>query len=349
MTFARATLYGLLGLIAVSAAHAQPESQGELHIVTSLKPIELLARAIAPEDTRVTTLVPGGSSPHTYQMRPSERKALEQADVIFWVGPEMETFLDRILAGDDFSDRAVSLAGADTAAETSKAQANGHRGHGHQESHGSKARQEHDDSADHIDHTDAGLTEEPSHSSGPHDHDHGDGEDPHIWLDPALAAGMAERIHQRLSAMNMVEQATLDQNLDRFRKELAQAEQTIRDRLNTPAVMDISIFTYHDAFGRFAEHYGLSIAGVLTASPERTPGAKHLAEVQGKLADAKQPCLLTEPQFNRKWWRSITENIEIEMSTWDPLASDISADAGGYVDFQFALADAVLSCLPEQP
>ncbi|WP_166261133.1 zinc ABC transporter substrate-binding protein [Marinobacter salicampi] len=347
MTFARASLYGFLGLIAVSAAHAQPESQGELHIVTSLKPIELLARAIAPEDTRVTTLVPGGGSPHTYQMRPSERKALEQADVIFWVGPEMETFLDRILAGDDFSDRAVSLAGDRTWAEDSKARANDHPDQGHQASHSSEARQEHDHSGDHD-----GHIEEPSPSSGQHDHhghDHGDGEDPHVWLDPALAAGMAERIHQRLSAMNKVEQATLDQNLDRFLKELAQAEQTIHDRLNTPAVRDVSIFTYHDAFGRFAEHYGLSIAGVLTASPERTPGAKHLAEVQGKLADAKQPCLLTEPQFNRKWWRSITENIEIQMSTWDPLASDISADAGGYVDFQFALADAVLSCLPEQP
>jgi len=61
-----------------------------------------------------------------------------------------------------------------------------------------------------------------------------------------------------------------------------------------------------------------------------------------------QPCLLTEPQFNRQWWRSITEGLDVTFSTWDPLATDIESTSEGYIQFQQSIADAVLECLPEQ-
>ena len=73
----------------------------------------------------------------------------------------------------------------------------------------------------------------------------------------------------------------------------------------------------------------------------------HIAEVQEKLRNANHPCLLTEPQFNRQWWRSITENLNVTFSTWDPLATDIEATAQGYNNFQHSIVDAVLNCLPE--
>ncbi|WP_404361902.1 zinc ABC transporter substrate-binding protein [Marinobacter sp.] len=295
----------LLAAFSLSSGVAQLHAAEPPHVVTSLKPLELLVRAVATDTTRVTTLVPSGASPHTYQIRPSERKALETADLIFWVGPDMETFLDRLLSGADFSGRTVAFA-PDTKED--------------------EAGDRHDE-----------------HGT---DHDHGHGEDPHIWLDPALALGMAEQIHAHLSELPDAEVNTLDSNLERFRSNLGKKEKSIRQQLKP--LKDISIFTYHDAFGRFAEHYGLSVAGVMTHSPERPPGARHLAEIQAQLAGANKPCLLTEPQFSRKWWRSITENLELTMSTWDPLATDITPDAQGYLRFQQALADAALKCLPEQ-
>ncbi len=86
---------------------------------------------------------------------------------------------------------------------------------------------------------------------------------------------------------------------------------------------------------------------MLTLNPELSPGARHVAEVQNKLREASHPCLLTEPQFNRQWWRSITEGLNVTFSTWDPLAMDIDANGTGYLDFQQSVADAVLKCLPE--
>ncbi len=318
--FAGAATVGLAALL--GSANALAATQ----VVTSLKPIELLVKAVAADDAEVTTLVPPGSSPHNYTMKPSQRRALENADAIFWVGPEMETFLTRLLSGSDFRDRAYSLMheedvpGIDTDDD--------HDGHSH------------DDHDDHDDHG-QGHEEETGHDA----HDHGDGEDPHIWLDPALALGMARDIHKVLSQQDGADVDALDANLDSFERNLSAAESDITARLKPLA--DIDLFTYHDAFTRFVEHYGLNLEGILTLNPELSPGARHIAEVQQKLQKANQPCLLTEPQFNRQWWRSITEGLDITFSTWDPLATDIESNRDGYIAFQHGLADALVECLPE--
>jgi len=300
------------------------------NIVTSIKPLELIVKAVAGDDAKVSTLVPAGSSPHSYTMKPSQRRALEESDVIFWVGPEMETFLNRLLSGREFKDRAVAFMGESEAADSA------HEGHGHDDHH-DHGNHGHDDHHDH--HHDG-------HSAhGHHAHDHGDGEDPHIWIDLALALDMAKQIHARLTTMDGMNRAELDANLAQFEQKLAAAEQDIRERLK--GARDIGLFTYHDAFSRFADHYGLTLEGVLTLNPELAPGARHIAEVQNRLQNANQPCLLTEPQFNRQWWHSITEGLDITFSTWDPLAMDIESNSDGYINFQYSIANAVAQCLPE--
>jgi len=313
------------------------------NIVTSIKPLELIVKAVAGDDANVSTLVPAGSSPHSYTMKPSQRRALEQSDVIFWVGPEMETFLNRLLSGQEFKDRAVAFMG-----ESEAALDPAHQEHGHGDEHKHK---DHDDHHDHGGHRHDGHHDHhDDHSNhtnhaGVHAHDHGDGEDPHIWIDPALALDMAKQVHARLTTLEGMNPAKLDANLAQFEKKLATAEQDILERLK--AAQHIGLFTYHDAFSRFAEHYGLTLDGVLTLNPELSPGARHIAEVQSKLQQANQPCLLTEPQFNRQWWRSITEGLDITFSTWDPLATDIESNADGYINFQYSIADAVAQCLAE--
>ncbi|NMT64649.1 zinc ABC transporter substrate-binding protein [Marinobacter orientalis] len=299
--FAAFTAAGFAAILGSASALAATQ------VVTSLKPVELLVEAVATDDVEVTTLVRPGDSPHNYSMKPSQRRALENADAIFWVGPELETFLTRLLSGNEFRDRTYSLM------------------------HG-----------ENVPDTDA---DEEHHGHDGHGHDHGDGEDPHIWLDPALALEMAKDIHKVLSQQEGADLDALDANLERFERNLSAAENDITTRLKP--VADIDLFTYHNAFSRFIEHYGLKLEGILTLNPELSPGARHIAEVQQKLRNANQPCLLTEPQFNRQWWRSITEGLDIIFSTWDPLATDIEPDRDGYITFQQGLADAILRCLPE--
>ena len=314
-------------VIALGAATllASASTLAGTQVVTSLKPIELLVKAIAADDVEITTLVQPGSSPHNYSMKPSQRRALEAADAIFWVGPEMETFLTRLLGGSEFRDRTYSLMHGENVPEVRSDSDHGdHDEHGHHNHH-----DHHEESGGHDDHR----------------HDHGSGEDPHIWLDPALAVEMAKDIHRVLATLEGADTHVLDDNLARFEQTMAEAEAAIDQRL--APVRNIDLFTYHDAFTRFVGHYNLNLEGILTLNPELSPGAGHIAEVKEKLRNANQPCLLTEPQFNRQWWRSITEGLDITFSTWDPLATDIKTDQDGYIAFQQSLADAVMKCLPE--
>src|SRR5690554_5610493 len=299
----RSTLSLALGMAA--AVTAFPASAA--NVVTSIKPLELLVKAVAGDSVQVSTLVPAGSSPHNYTMKPSQRRALEQADAIFWVGPEMETFISHLLGGHEFEGRVMAFTEAPE----------GEGEHHEDEHHG------HD-----------------------HGHDHGDGEDPHIWTDSQLALDIARGIHAKLVMLEDMKKEELDANLARFEQDLNAAERDIKASL--APVQGISLSAYHSAFERFAEHYELQLDGVLTLNPELSPGARHIAEVQDKLRLANQPCLLTEPQFNRQWWRSITEGLDVTFSTWDPLATDIESTSEGYIQFQQSIADAVLECLPEQ-
>lgn len=317
-----------VAVVSAAALFASASTLAATQVVTSLKPIELLVKAIAAEDVEVTTLVPPGSSPHNYSMKPSQRRALENADAIFWVGPEMETFLARLLGGGEFRDRTYSLMHGDEVPEIESD--DDHHGH--------------DDHEGHDEHGHDGHAEKKE-DHGHHDHDHGDGDDPHIWLDPALALDMARDIHRILVQQDGADRKALDANLQAFEQNLSAAESDITSRL--VPVKEIGLFTYHDAFTRFVEHYGLKLEGVLTLNPELSPGAKHIAEVQQRLRRANQPCLLTEPQFDGQWWRSITEGLDVTFSVWDPLATDIKSDRDGYIAFQNSLADAVLKCLPE--
>lgn len=306
--------------------------QADTRIVTSIKPVELIVSAIATEDMQTTSLVPPGSSPHNYTMKPSQRRALENADVIFWVGPDMETFLNRLLAGPEFNNRTVALMDAEHESV--------------EQPHDDPAHNEHADDHHGHAHEEEAKEEEHHNEEHGHGHDHGEGEDPHIWLDPELAIEMAETIRETLSALDGIDAAALNENFEQFKVSVRETDANIRDRL-APA-HEISLFAYHDAFTRFAEHYDLKLEGVLTLNPELSPGARHIAEVQEKLRNATHPCLLTEPQFNRQWWRSITENLDVTFSTWDPLATDIEVTPEGYNNFQQSIVEAVLKCLPEE-
>ncbi|MGO1659735.1 MAG: zinc ABC transporter substrate-binding protein [Marinobacter sp.] len=279
-------------------------------VLTSIKPLELLVRAVAPDDMHIDTLVTPGASPHNYAMTPSKRRLLQSADVIFWVGPDMETFLNRLLTAGEFAERSVTLMPSESAAE--------HTG-----------KPDHDHHPDDQD----------------HGHDHSSGKDPHIWVDPQMAITMAGSIRDSLAKLEGADIPALDRNLETFRRAITQKEKQIREQLKP--LQNTDLFAYHTAFIRFAEHYNLNVEGVLTLNPALSPGARHIAAIQQSLRHANHPCLLTEPQFNRQWWRSITEGLDVKFSSWDPLATEIEASANGYAAFQQSIAAAVLRCLPE--
>lgn len=272
-------------------------------VVTSIKPLALLVDALAGTQVEVEVLLPPGSSPHGYQMRPSDRRKLAAADLILWVGPRMETFLAGVLdrAGRQTQTVALSHALRDLP------RTNG--------------------------------TDTPSLSAGQFDREL----DPHIWLDPRLIPPMVDIIGPRLARLPGIDRNRISRASIQFKAAFEASEQHIATRLS--ALKSVSLFAYHDAFRRYADGYGLPLAGILTLNPSRAPGARHLSDLQARLAAASAPCLVTEPEFSTRWWQVLTrDRSDARQVSWDPLATRIEPGPDAFIRFRQSMARSILKC-----
>ncbi|AKX53769.1 zinc ABC transporter substrate-binding protein [Thiopseudomonas alkaliphila] len=84
-------------LSAVVLAATAASAQAEVKVLTSIKPLQLIATAIQGDANQVEVLLPPGASPHAFTLRPSDLRRLQQADVFYWIGPDLENFLPKLL------------------------------------------------------------------------------------------------------------------------------------------------------------------------------------------------------------------------------------------------------------
>ena len=298
-------------LLSFSAAAA---IQPGLRVLTSIKPVQLIAQAITDGVSEAEVLLPPGASPHSHSLRPSDARKLRDADVIFWIGPDMEMFLEKMLLNAK-STRSVPLMESDNV----KLRLNDEDGDSHGHSHG--------------------LIHGHSHSHG---HDHG-AYDAHIWLSPDNAIGMATTMTSTLSEMNPGNAKKYKSNLKRFKNSMRNAD--IRNKKKLRPYQKRPIFVFHDAYGYLEEHYQLNIAGHFTLNPEQQPGARHLAQLRTKLRESGKTCVFREPQFEPAYIGKIAEGVDARISVLDPLAMNIVEGPEGYPQFINSLVDNIVSCL----
>ena len=103
-----------------------------LKVVASIKPIHSLVAGVMQGVAEPLLLVPGGASPHDYSLKPSEVRALAQANLVFWIGPELERFMVRPLASTDPPVRAVALLEAPGVTRLPLRKGGGWEGHAHE-------------------------------------------------------------------------------------------------------------------------------------------------------------------------------------------------------------------------
>ena len=74
-------------------------AQAEVKVLTSIKPLQLIAAAVQEGVAIPEVLLPPGASPHNYALRPSDVRRVQSVDLLYWIGPDMESFLPRVLKG----------------------------------------------------------------------------------------------------------------------------------------------------------------------------------------------------------------------------------------------------------
>lgn len=310
-------LLGLILFLACAAAGAGAAAAPV--VVTSIKPVHALAAAVMQGAGTPHLIVRGGASPHSHGLRPSDAAALEEAEVVIWVGAGLETFLAASLE---------SLAGRARVIELSKLPG--------------LTRLAYREGGAWDDHSaDGHESEEHAKANG-----HGDGHDAidlHLWLDPDNAKVMMTAIAAALIETDPDNAGTYYANSKIMAYRLDLLGQEIADAL--APVKDVPFVVFHDAFQYFDAYFGLANVGSVTVDPERQPGAARLKEIRRKIADLNARCVFAEPQFEPRLIEVVIEGSDARRGTLDPIGADLEDGPELYFELMWANARALQDCL----
>ena len=294
-------------------------------VIATISPIHSLTAAVMAGVGTPKLLLPPGVSPHTYTLRPSDARALAQADVVVWIGKSLEAFLAKPLA---------TLAAKAKKVELSEAPGLITFG---TRTTGIWVDQDEDGAGDHQ--------EEAEAKSFSHRH-HG-GTDPHIWIDPQNAQMMVQAIAAALIQADPGNAETYEINAETLRTKLAALDRDVAKKLQSVKTRPFVVF--HDSYQYLERRYHLNALGTITSNPDTQPGAKHVAELRARLAGSNGVCLFKEPQFSPSMAQMLAHETRARLATLDPLGSDIEPGPNAYFIMMTRLSDGLHDCLAALP
>ena len=308
-------------------------AQAKINVVASVKPVHSLVAAVMEGIGAPVLIVKGAASPHTYALKPSQAEQIEKADLVFWMGHSLETFLEKPLE---------SLASKAMVVEL-------------MDSHGLKKLEMREgggfDEHDHDDHDEGGHKEHEDHSEEEHDNhaeeshdDHGHGKfDVHVWLDPENAKVMANEIMEALKKVDPGNAKKYETNTKKVVEKLNRLVAEVSAKLATAKGKGFVVF--HDAYQYFEKRFGLKAVGSITVSPEVVPGVKRIKELKTKIKELNALCVFSEPQFKPKLVSTVVEGTKAKTGVLDPLGAAIQNGPKLYFILIRNMANSLNKCL----
>jgi zinc transport system substrate-binding protein len=309
-----ASLFGGSLLLAIASCSAF----AEVRVVTSIKPLQLIAAEIQDGVGEPEVLVPAGSSAHSFSLKPSTVRDIQAADILYWIGPDLENYLAKSITAR--SGKTVVIQKLPGLHIRHFGEEHEHAEHGH---------------------------EEPVRSTAvgdDHDDQHRPGSiDAHLWLRPSNALVIAKQMATDLSAADPQNSARYQANFEAFSARLSEQDRRLKNRLAPLAAKPF--FVFHQTFDYFEEAYGLNHTGVLAIGGEVRPGARHIAEMRAKLEAAGPSCVFSEPPVRPKLSDTLTSGLPVRFAELDALGYGVTVRAGGYGELITRIGDELASCL----
>jgi len=314
-------------------------ANAEIKVVTSIKPIHSLASYLLDGVAKPDLIVDGYASPHSFALKPSHAKMLQNADLIFWVGEEIESFLEKPLKSIAKKAEKIELMKIKGLTKLKFRERNifEEHDHGHKEDdHDDHAKKE-DDHDDH-DHD----KEEKEHGHDDHGHEgHAHGEyDPHIWLDPMNAKVILSEMAEHLIENDPKNEAKYKENLKKAHKELDKLTKKVKSELNK----DFKSIVFHDAYQYFEKRFGINILGAFTVNTDVMPGAEQLAEIREVIEHDKVSCIFSEPQFNPDIIKAVAKDTNVATGVIDPLGATLNPGKDLYFDLISNMSKSFKGC-----
>lgn len=297
-----------LGLMLAICAWPLATRADPPRVLVDIPPIHSITARVMRDVAKPELLMPPGTSPHHYSLRPSEARRLQDAELVIWVGPDLTPWLAAPIA---------SLASEATVIEAMAID-------------GIRLRP----FADAHDH---------GHETDAHGHEDGHAHDPHIWLDPENAVKIAAETASVLSELDPANAAAYQANRAQFEDEIRQLSSRLVDVLKP--IGDRSYIVFHDAYGYFEDRFGLAHAGALSLGDADKPGAGRIRDIANLIRDKQVVCVFSEPQFSARLVETVVEGTDARTETLDPLGASLTQGETLYPALLEGLALSFSACL----
>ncbi len=276
--------------VAVACSSTEPVDQAgaqKLQVVTTILTTTLFTKAVAGDCAQVSSLLPAGADSHTYQARPQDVASLGKAQVLVINGLGMESFLEPVLKGAE--NKALITIDSSVGIKPLAMEEEDDHGHGHH----------------HHDHD--------------HGHAHSDGEEavnPHVWLDPTLAAKQVETIRDGLMKADPSCADGYRNRADAYITKLQQLDGELATEL--APFKGRTVVSFHEALPYFTRRYGL-IDDALVTLPEDQPSPADVQRINEVLKANKIAGVLTEPGGGSAALQSLAKDLNLRLEVFDPL------------------------------
>ncbi|OYP17711.1 zinc ABC transporter substrate-binding protein [Streptomyces sp. FBKL.4005] len=275
---AAATALGT-GTLSACSSDSAAANTGKFDVVASFYPMQFLAERIGGDHVRVTTLTSPGQEPHDLEISPKQIAALQESDAVLYL-KDLQPSVDDAVAQSPVKTKID--AGSLTPLEHHGNEVGGH--------------------------------------AAEHDHEHGEeegGKDPHIWLDPAKYAQVAEGVGKAFEKADPKHAADYKKNTAALVKQLGELDTQFKTGLaDTKSKVFI---TTHAAFGYLAERYGLTEEAINGLDPESEPSAARVRDLE-KMAEADGvTTVFYETLVSDKTAKTIANDAGLKTDVLDPI------------------------------
>lgn len=305
----------LLSTLALIAATSAPAMAQPPSVVADIAATGSLTQMVLGDLGQVRVLLPAGANTHHHQMRPSDARALQDAGLLVWIGPELTPWLQRAAtsAGDDGQLQLLRMPGT------------------HQR-----------------DYEGAGA----DHPAADHDHAPGEaphvhaGLDPHAWLDPSNAAPWLRTIAERLATLDPDNAATYRANASAGIQQIAALDRRLMKQLEPIRGREFIVF--HDAYGYFTEHFDLRPGLAVQLGDASTPSAARLSELRDQIADSTATCAFPAFGQSTALIDAVVTGTQVRVGApLDPEGGAVDVDAQLYPRLMMGIADALTECMAQ--
>lgn len=332
--------FGLPWLLLPSLAVADVPS-----VAVDIPPVQSLVARVMGELGSPDLIIQPGASPHGYSMRPSEAKALSDADVVFFVSDDLTPWFAKAresLASEAEVVELMQVPGTLHLDYREGPTFEAHHHDEHEESHEHAAHGQ--DGHDEHEHEDHGHDDHDDHGHDDHDDHHAhDGMNPHGWLDPKNAQAWLGAIADSLAAQDPENADTYLENAKAGQQEL----QTLTDEWTArlSEVKGARYIVFHDAYQYFENRFDVPASGAISLGDAAKPSPARVEAIQQRVEEGNIQCVFREPQYNPALIDSVFEGTGVKTSiVFEPLGAGLTLGQSLYPELIARLGQSILRC-----